>query len=166
MSSIPGSTPPWALRISLATIMLCLSLLPCVIYSLHDLQNLMAKYEVTQRQLQEHKHAARIIQEKLQRQKKLQHATPGALQMLFKLGAALTDDVAILTLDASLQKQEVRLDISATSLAAVLDFTARLQNIPVLVELQNHHVAKEKESGWPIRATVNIRFPQKVVNES
>lgn len=138
--------------------LLCLPLSIAIGHAWLQQQRLTAISEQTQKKLQEHQRAARAINEKLRQQKKIQPASPAALQLLTPIGTALSQDVALLRLNSNSLKQEVKLEVAAKTLPALLDFTARLQRIPAQVELQNHHSVKEKGTEWPIRAAVNLHF--------
>lgn len=160
MKSSLIASPSWALRTSLVVVLLCFPLLIALGHAWSQQQKLMAISEQMQQKLQEHQRAARIINEKLRQQKKIKSISPTALQILTPIGAVLSDDVALLRLNSNSQKREVNLEVAAKTLPALLDFSARLQRIPVQVELQHHHSVKEKGTEWPIRAAVTLHFPK------
>ena len=158
MNSTLGTTPSWALRTLLIVALLCLPLLVVTGHTWFEIQMLTVAHEQTHLSLSDYKRAECDIKEKLRRQRKDNYSTPIALQGLFPLGSVLSEDITLLTLAANFKEKSARLEIAATSLPALLDFTARVQLIPLQVKLQNHRMEKNRTQKWPVRATMNINL--------
>jgi len=153
--------PAWAIRASALVVILTLPLLAGVVHAWHQQRHLETSFEQVQQQLLAHQQAAKKITEKIRRQAKAQHAPPAVLDLLNPIGKALSEDVSLLEVDASLQQKQVRLEVAAKTLPALLDYSGRLQRIPATVELQNHRVASNKESAWPVSATLTLNIGNK-----
>ncbi|AFI89653.1 hypothetical protein EXT68_02830 [Pectobacterium parmentieri] len=166
MNSAMGTASLWALRTSLLVILLFFPLMAGITYNWLQLKSLNKNHEQTQRMLFEHRRAEQKIKEKTRQLEKTNSTNPIALKSLFPLGTALGDDIAILTLNASFKKHDVRLNIAAKSLPALFDFIARLQKTRLHVELQHHQIAKNEKQDWPIMAEVNIHLPAEVSSEN
>lgn len=150
--------PPWSLRISLVVAIMMLPVMVGVFRAWQTQQQLTVMTDRTRQLLIAHQQAARNIVEKIRRQQKVNAVSPVVLNLLNPIGKVLSDDVSILEVDASVQQQRIRLEVSAKSLSALLDFSARLQRIPATVELQNHRAAQDKTGQWPLRATLNLKL--------
>ena len=160
MNSTWGTTHAWALRTTFLALLFSLPIISGVVYDWMQLQIRTTTYEVTKQKLHEHQRAAAIINEKLRKKKKATDSA-SSLTMLYPIGAVLTADVSLLTVNTSFDKQETRLEIAAQSLPALLEYVKRLQHVPVQAELQSHRLEKDQASRWPIQATVIIRsFPE------
>lgn len=166
MNSAMGTASFWELRTSLLVTLLCFPLMAGITYNWLQLKNLNNNHEQTQRVLLEHRRIEQKIKEKIRQLEKTNSTNPITLQSLFPLGAALGDDIAILTLNASFKRHDMRLNIAAKSLPTLFDFIARLQKTPLRVELQHHQIAKNEKQDWPIMAEVNIHLPAEVISEN
>lgn len=95
------------------------------------------------------------------RMKKHQPDAKASMQvvaMLNPIAKLLLPDVAIMNLNAEPEKKQVRLEVKALSLEALLDFSTRLEAIPAQVELQNHTPAKGVSQKWAVNATLLVIF--------
>lgn len=162
MNSISGVIAPWALRIWLVVILLCISVLAGIAYSWLKIPPLKNIQTQTHSKLLVHQRAERDIKEKLRRQNNLTQTAPDVMKLLFPLGHVLTEDIAILRLDAQFNKESVCLEVAGRSLPALLDFISRVQKTPLQIELQNHRFEKEQAQEWPIRATMDIHLSTEV----
>jgi hypothetical protein len=101
---------------------------------------------------------ARALKVKAQQNQTNEKASVSIISMLNPVAQLLTSDIAIVSLDANPNKKIVTLDVSATSLSALMDFSARLEQIPARVELKNHTPAKNATDKWAVNATLMIIF--------
>ncbi|MHC9060944.1 hypothetical protein [Pantoea sp. y20] len=153
--------PAWAIRTSAVVVILTLLLLVSVVHAWHQHRHLEATFEQVQQQLLAHQQAANKIAEKVRRETKEKYSPPAVLDLLNPIGKALSADVSLLEIDASLQQKNIRLEVAAKTLPALLDYSGRLQQIPARVELQNHRVKPDKERAWPVSATLTLNIGNK-----
>lgn len=153
--------PAWAIRASTVVVILTLPLLAIMIHSWHEQQHLEASFEQVEKQLHAHQQAAKEITEKIRQQAKKKYVPPAVLDLLNPIGKALSEDVSLLEVDASLQQKQIRLEVAAKTLPALLDYSGRLQQIPATVELQNHRVEASKGNTWPVSATLTLNISNK-----
>ncbi|MEG3130402.1 hypothetical protein SC171_21945 [Pantoea cypripedii] len=158
-------TPPWARYLLLITGLLCLPVAGLIVHDSTRQQQLTLETEQMQQQLHTQQQALRTLreaQQRLMRQQQQQQTTSPSLVMLEKIGSVMRPDVVLRTADVNPGQQTVRLEVSGKSLAAVLDFSQNLQQLPAKVVLDNHRQATDKSPEWPVLAVLDVNFhPEK-----
>ncbi|WP_345828060.1 hypothetical protein AAGR22_13985 [Erwinia sp. HDF1-3R] len=153
--------PPGSLRVSLIVTLLTLPSIAGIGHAWYHHKQLTSFSKQIEQRLRTHQQAARTITDKIRRLQTSQPVTMAVMTLLDPLGRALSDEVLLQELDASIQQQQVRINVVAKSLPALLDFSARLQRIPAQVELQNHRTSADKNSQWPLSATLSLNMMEK-----
>lgn len=102
---------------------------------------------------------ARALKARVQANKYKDDASLSIISMLNPVAQLLSPDIAIVSLDANPDKKVITLEVNTTSLAALLDFSARLEQIPAEVELRNHTPTKQANDKWAVNSTLMINFP-------
>ncbi|WP_129544050.1 hypothetical protein [Serratia sp. 1D1416] len=164
MNSRIDALPPWACRISLIVILLCLPLIACLGYSLLEIDCLASDHENAQLRFQEIKKVEAEIKANARQKNKFMSNSP-SFQKLYPFGLVLNEEISLLRLDSDFKSQTVDFEVVATSLPELLDFVSRVQHIPMRVELKNHQYVKEKNQAWPVRATMKVYLPKEKSNE-
>jgi Tfp pilus assembly protein PilN len=152
---------PWSGRALLITGLLCLTASALVAREAFRHQQLERQTSRTEQQLAERQRLLRQLQEAQLRQQRQSHqlaAIPPAIRLMDSVGSALSPEIALLSLDINPAQRDVRLTVNATSLAALLAFSERLQQLPAHVVLENHRPSASDDPEWSVSASLDVHF--------
>lgn len=156
-------TPPWARYVLLATTLTSLTLTGLILHERSTQQQLALETNEAQQTLQTQQQALRKLreaQQKILRQQQKQQTTAQALVMLEDIGKVLHPGVALRAADVTPSRHSIRLEVSAKSLAALMEFSQALQTLPAHVVLENHRDAAEETPEWPVTAALDVSFQE------
>ncbi|MBF6639618.1 hypothetical protein ITX54_23400 [Rouxiella silvae] len=156
-----SASPTWAIKASVAAILLFLPLGYFMQQALSEKQQYHQMFDAVQTKLQAHRAAAekiRLSQKAFHRQLPgAEKSTPDLLPLQL-LGKAMRDDVALVSLEIDNSQHQARLTVVADSLNSLLDFTARLQNVTNKVELESHATEAAPKGRWKVKASLSVEF--------
>lgn len=156
-------TPPWARYVLVATTLVSLTLSGLILHERTTQHQLAEEITEAQQTLQTQQQALRKLreaQQKILRQQQKQQTTAQALVLLENIGSVLHPGVALRAADVNPARHNIRLEVSAKSLAALLEFSQALQKLPAKVVLENHRDAAEKSPEWPVTAVLDVSFEE------
>lgn len=156
-------TPPWARYVLVATTLVSLTLSGLILHERGTQHQLAEETTEAQQTLQTQQQALgklREAQQKILRQQQKQQTTAQALVLLENIGRVLHPGVALRTADVNPSSHNIRLEVSAKSLAALLEFSQALQKLPAKVVLENHRDTAEKSPEWPVTAVLDVSFQE------
>lgn len=155
----PG--PPWAGRALLLTTLICLPIAGVVMRETLHQQRLELQITQAEQKLAAHQRIQRQLQEAQLRRQRQSHqltAIPTAIRLMDSVGSELSPDISLLSINIDSAKRDVQLTVKATSLNTLLAFSERLQQLPAHVALQNHRPTASSDTGWAIRASLDVSF--------
>ncbi|HEI8864681.1 TPA: hypothetical protein SLG40_000121 [Serratia odorifera] len=153
--------PPLTVKFSLLLLALMAPVLLGIQTEYQRQRTLSSQLADQQRQLLAHQHAAEAIrarQRAFSTAQTVPEPSSARLWVLAKLADALSDDIALLSLDLDTRQQRMHLELTSRSLSSLLDFVSRLQRTPAKVELENHTRERALPAPWQIRATLNLEY--------
>lgn len=137
-------------------LVLCLSI--TLLKQYREQQVLNQQYQQMSEAVAKQEEITRALKARAKNNQLNDKASLSIISMLNPIAQVLTPDIAIVSLNAEPDKKSVTLDVSTKSLAALLDFSARLEQIPARVELKNHTPAKNATDKWAVNSTLMIFF--------
>lgn len=161
MTPLFSSAPPWAGRVLLLTLLVCLPVAGVVMRETSQQQHLELQIMQAEQKLAVHQRIQRQLKEAQQRRQRQSHqlaAVPTAIRLMDSVGSELSPDISLLSIDIDPAKRDVHLTVKATSLNTLLAFSERLQQLPAHVALQNHRPTANNDNGWAIRASLDVSF--------
>jgi General secretion pathway protein L (GspL). len=168
MTPLFSDSAPWSPRLLLVTGLVCL-----------PIAWLLVQETFYQRQVEEHtlqvrqqldtrkatlKRLQELQQHRLKQAERLK-SVPPAVALMDRVASVMQSDVILQAIDIHPAQREVRLNVNASSLDAVLALSERLQKLPARVVLESHRTSGDATPAWPVIASLTVQFLQEPAHD-
>ena len=163
MTPLFSDSAPWSPRLLLVTGLVCLPISWLLVQETLYQRQVEAHTRQVHQQLETRKATLKRLQEMQQhrlKQAERLKSVPPAIELMDRISSVMQPDAILQAIDIHPAQREVRLNVNASSLDAVLALSERLQQLPARVVLESHRTSAEAMPAWPVIATLTVQFVQ------